>query len=423
MKLLDDIFSSISGTAKTRISDPFLGTFICSWLICNWNHLALLVWGEGNVTKRIDAFYIYLSETPIFYWNSLFTIPLFITLLYIFAFPWLSFFVKSIQKKANEMLHRQAIDVDLNKISQQEKLNKERLKSDPDKKFLEQIIQQEIDKKNKILENIRQRSIRIESKAKEAENKEKVSKIELDKKNKQFDLEKLRFESYSAKARASIASHRFPSAYLFITQVEESLREDRIQLSLKAYGKIIALLFGYGSFEELLADEKFNNNVLEEVQYVYYDDDLAEGLERIILEENSENEDLSADLVFDHLLMLFTGEPFELVTLDKFEEYSREEIENNPYDLLHEEGVSSAIAMSDTIFEDISDIQVESSDFNNGFTANISASASGSHRKESNVGGRTISISINMKSNVVVGRNGLGSIEITEVTGTLDEYD
>lgn len=182
------------------------------------------------------------------------------------------------------------------------------------------------------------------------------------------------------------------------------------------------MLFGYESFEELLSDEKFGNETLAEVKYVYHDEELAKGLEKIVLEENSENEDLSADLIFDHLQMLFDGEPFELVTIDRLEEYSREEIEENSYDLLNEDGTAGAIAEFNTIFEEIDDIHVESSSFDNGFSAKILASASGSHYRESDVSGRTMSIIIDMKSNVVIGKYGLSSIEKDEVTGTLDDY-
>ncbi|ADV89417.1 cell envelope integrity protein TolA [Vibrio vulnificus] len=436
MKLLDDIFSSVTGTAKTRVSDPFLGTFICSWLICNWNYLALLAWGEGSVTERVNAFYIYLLQTPFLGWNSLFVFPFLIALFYLFAFPWLSLVVKFIQKSVNERLHEQAVAIELIKVTQQEELNRARLKADPEKQFLEQLVQQDIDKRNEILGHIQLRTIRLESRAKEAlsqqkeqeaktkeaENKAKTSKLDLDKKEKQSVLEKLRFESSSAKARATLASHRFPSAYFLITLVEESLRLDGVQLSLKSYGEIIALLFGYESFEELLSDEKFGNETLAEVKYVYHDEELAKGLEKIVLEENSENEDLSADLIFDHLQMLFDGEPFELVTIDRLEEYSREEIEENSYDLLNEDGTAGAIAESNTIFEEIDDIHVESSTFDNGFSAKILASASGSHYRESDVSGRTMSIIIDMKSNVVIGKYGLSSIEKDEVTGTLDDY-
>ena len=75
MKIIDDIISSIAGNAKTRINDPFLGTFICSWVVCNWNYLSLLFWGDGKASERISAFRNYLSETPILGWNYIFIIP------------------------------------------------------------------------------------------------------------------------------------------------------------------------------------------------------------------------------------------------------------------------------------------------------------------------------------------------------------
>ncbi|ENM3990708.1 cell envelope integrity protein TolA [Vibrio cholerae] len=437
MKLVDDIFSSIVGSAKTRVSDPFIGTFVCSWVVCNWNYLALLAWGEGNATERVSAFYIYLTQTPIFGWNSLFVFPFLIALFYLFVFPWLSFVVKFMQRQVNDKLHQQAVDIELIKVSQQEKLNMAKLKADPDKQFLEQLVQHDIDRKNEILEHIRQRTVRFaakanealsrekeqDAKAKEAENNTQISKLELDKKVKQFELDKVRFESNSAKARATLASHRFPSAYFLMSQVEGSLRQDGVQLSLKASGEIIAVLFGYESFEELLSDENFCNDSLAEVKYVYYDSELAKGLEKIVLDERSENENLSANLIFDHLQMLFEGEPFELVTSDLLEEYSRDKVENSQYELLNGDGVSGAIAESDTIFEYIDDIHVDSSTFDNGFSSKIIASASGEHRRESGIPGRTMTISLEMKSNVIVGKYGLGAIEEGQVIGSLDDFD
>ncbi|HGS5723674.1 cell envelope integrity protein TolA [Vibrio diabolicus] len=439
MKIIDDICSSIAGNTKTRINDPFIGTFICSWIVCNWNYLALLFWGEGKAGERISAFYIYLSQTSFWELNSLFFVPFFIALFYLFAFPWISLLIKSIQKKVNEKLHQQAVDVDLSKVNQQEELNKAKLRANPDKQFLEQLVQQDIDKKAEIFEHIKQRTIRLEAKSKEALSKEKeqaaktqeaenkaiMSQQDKDKKAKQVELDKARFESNTAKARATLASHRFPSAYFLMMQIEESLKQDGVQLSLKASGKILAILFGYESFEELLADEKFNNESIEQVKYIYYDDELAKGLEQIVLDEDSENEDLSADLIFDHLQMLFEGEPFEIVTADRLEEYSREYIENNSYDLLNDDGTSGAITESDTIFDDIDDIHVESSSFRSGFgfTTKIMVSASGEHRRESGVPGRTMSISVEMLSNVVVGKHGLGMIEQGDIVGSLDDLD
>ncbi|WP_312679470.1 hypothetical protein, partial [Escherichia coli] len=85
------------------------------------------------------------------------------------------------------------IDIELVKIKQQQELNKERLRTNPNKQFLEQLVQQDIDKRKLILEHIRQRSLRLEVKAIEAKskaeeqeaitqaakNKESISKLEL----------------------------------------------------------------------------------------------------------------------------------------------------------------------------------------------------------------------------------------------------
>lgn len=437
MKILEDFVSSVAGTAKTRVSDPFIGTFICSWLVCNWNYVALLFWGEGNTTERVSAFYIYLSRTSILGWNSLFVFPLLVTLFYLFAFPWLSLGVKRIQKSVNDKLHQQAVYIEKNKVDQQESLNKAKLKANPDKQFLEQLVQQDIDKKKEILEHIKQRTIRLEAnanealkqteeqeaKTKEAQSNAKAMELELDKKSKQAELERIRFESNTAKARATLASHRFPFAYFLMLKIEESLSQDSIQLSLKTSGEIVAALFGYESFEEVLADEKFNNDSLEKVKYIYYDDALAKKLELVVSDEESDNEDLSSDLIFDHLQMLFEDEPFKLVTEDSLAEYCREDVENNPYDLLNCEGLSGAIADSDTIPEYIDDIHIQKVTFDDDFVTIIGASASGTHRRESDVGGRTISISIEMGCKLLVGRFGLGAIEEFNVDGSLDEYN
>lgn len=94
MKVLDDILASLSGVAKTRVSDPFIGTFTISWIICNWNHIALLLWGGGTVSDRVNEFQKYLSLTGLFGFNSVFVIPLMLALFYLFAFPWLSLVFK-----------------------------------------------------------------------------------------------------------------------------------------------------------------------------------------------------------------------------------------------------------------------------------------------------------------------------------------
>lgn len=438
MKLIEDFCSSIAGTAKTRVSDPFIGTFIFSWFVCNWNYVALLFWGEGNATERVGAFYIYLSRTSILGWNSLFVFPFLVTLFYLFAFPWSSLYVKRIQKSVNDKLHQQAVEIEEEKVAQQESLSKARLRADPDKQFLEQLVQQEIDKRNEILDHIKQRTVRIEAKAnealsqekeqeaktKEAQSNAKAMELELDKKTKQAELERVRFESNSAKARATLASHRFPVAYFLMLKIEESLKQDGVYISLKCSGEIISALFGYKNFDDLLADEKFNNDVLEDVQYIFYDDnELAKKLEKIVVDEESKNEDFSSELLFDHLQMLFEGEPFELVTLDTLAEYSKKLIEDDPYEFLNSDGTAGAIAESNTIYDHVDDLQLKTFDFDDGFFAEITGSASGHHKAYLDMSGRTMDINIEIRSEALIGQFGLGPLESISFNGTLEEFD
>lgn len=437
MKFIDDICASIAGNAKTRINDPFVGAFVCSWLICNWNHLSLLFWGDGKASERIGSFYDYLSVTPLWGWNHLFVIPLCIALFYLFVFPWVSIVINFLQHWANEGLHKQAVDDELVKIGQQNKLNKEKLKSNPNKQFLEQLVQQDIDKRNLTLEHIRLRTSRLEAKAieaidkakeqkgktQEAEHKENLARLDLEKKNKQSELEKIRFESDSAKARATHASNRFPSAYYIMLKIEESLSEDDIHVSLTALGSIVAALFGYDNFDTLLNDNNFNNETLAKVKYIYYDDELAKRLEQIVLDENSDNEDFSADIIFGHFELLFDDTPFRLITGENLAEECREEFENDCYGILNGDGLSGAIAESDTIFDTVDDISLEQFNFDAGFDAELSANASGSHYREEGVSGRTMTISITMHCEVLIGKFGLGSIEQTEANGVLDDYE
>lgn len=437
MKFIDDILSSVAGNAKTKIRDPFIGTFVCSWLLCNWNHLSLLLWGEGKIAERINVFYNYLHETPIIEWNHLLSIPFAIALFYLFVFPWLSVFINFLLRKANEALHKQAIDVELTKVVQQKKLNEEKLKANPNKKFLEQLVQQDIDRRSEIQTHLRQRTTRLETKnlaekakgeeqeakAQEAKYKMDASRLELEKKNKQASLDMMRFENDSAKVRATHASNRFPSAYYLILKIDQSLRSDNINVSLETLGSIVAALFGYENFEALLNDKDFNNEVLGRVKYVYYDDGLAKRLEQIVVDENSDNEDFSADIIFSHFEILFEDIPFELISGDHLAEKCKDEFESDPYDIFHGDGVSGAIADSNTVFDSVEDICLEQFDFNNGFYAELSANASGDHYKEEGVSGRTMSVSITMRCDVLVGKFGLGSIEIREVNGTLDDFD
>jgi hypothetical protein len=437
MKFLEGIWSSVVGNATTRVNDPLIGTFLTSWCICNWHYLGLLFFGEGNATQRISGFYKYWSSSEFFAFNSIFVIPLMFTITYLFIFPWLSLAVKTLQTAVNNKLHQQAVDIDLIKVNQQENLNKEKLKINPDKKFLEQIIQLEINRKEEVSRQRKERTIRFTEKAEEAKanadeakakadeaiSKKAIASIEEDKKVKKSALELQRFNAASAEVRSTMASHRFPSVFLFISLIADSLKEDEIILSVSASSEIVAAVFGYDDFKSLLDDDKFDNEHLSQVEYIYYDDsDLAKALEDIVGNEGSDNEDFTSEMLFEHIRMIFENLPYNFVDIEDLSQLSIELCENDSYDLLDYDGVSGAMADSNTQYDEVQIEGLRTSKFDKGFISIINASGSGSHRKESDVPGREMSISVEIKSSVLVGKYALGELEIESVNGELVDY-
>ncbi|WP_313450998.1 hypothetical protein [Pseudomonas rhodesiae] len=445
MKFIDDILESISGSTRTKIEDPFIGAFIGSWLICNWDSLALLVWGEGTATDRIAAISKHYHELKLFEFNSLVAIPLLMTALFIFAFPWVSLVLKSILKSANERLHEQAVEIEISKVERQEALNKKRLLADPEKKFLEENVSLDIERRKEVIEQLKLRTARFKDKADaatsaaaeakaalevtaaaaaEARSRANQAALDDEKKQANAELEKQRFSLASAQLKAAQASNRFPAAYALMQIIEESLKADDTYLSLDGLGEIVAMIFGYKSFNTLVHDENFNNKTLGAVSYIYYDrEEFASTLEAIVQNEGPRNEDLNAELLFDHVISIFDKLDFKLLPKDEVEEVSREACENMRYDLLNSDELSGPIAESDTIYDEIEINDMDEITFDNGLSVTFSGIASGTHRREHDISGRDIEFNIEMRSALIVGTKGLGEFERGEVSANLVDYE
>lgn len=445
MKFLDDIMQSISGSTKTKVEDPFIGAFIGSWIICNWNHLALLVWGDGTAAERIKALGKHFNEMDIIGFNSILVMPLIMTALFLFAFPWVSFCLKYLQKFANERLHQQAVSIEINKVQQQEALNRQRLLADPEKEFLGENLKLDIGRRKELIEQLKLRTARFKKRlevatataadanaaseanaaaAAEARSRANLAELEEEKKKATAELEKQKFGLASAQLKSAQASNRFPSVYSLMQTIEESLKDDEIYLSLDGLGEIVAMIFGYKSFYTLVHDENFNNKTLAQVSYIYYDrEDFASTLEAIVQNEGARNEDLDAETLFEHVISILENSEFKLLSKDEVEEVCREICENMKDDLMESDEFSSRIAESDTIYDDIEISDLEDIKFDDGLAVTFSGSASGTHRKEFDIPGRDIEFSVEIKSAVVVGTRGLGNFERSEVLANLADYD
>ncbi len=279
-------------------------------------------------------------------------------------------------------------------------------------------------KKQAALKLIRLASEAAVAAATETKSRATQAQLDEDKKQQKAAIERQRFTLASARLTSAQASNRFPSSYSFMLAIEKSLKEDDVQLSLAGLGEVVATIFGYKNFQSLVFDENFNNEKLTNVKYIYYHpDELASSLKNIVQDEMSNNEDLEASLLFDHVILVFDDLGYKLISEDQVEEICRDFCENNKYEILNDEELSGPIAESDTIYDEVEIDELDSITFNEGLKVLFSGSASGTHRKEYDVHGRDIEFSVEIKNTLLLGTRALGEFEFGEVTGGLVDYN
>mgnify|MGYP000276406050 CR=1 FL=1 len=135
MKSLQELLAAIQGNVKTKINDPIIGTFFCSWVLCNWDKLAVLFLGEKPLEARIK----YLSVQMGFIQNpklllsnyDLLILPLILTCFYVFLMPRVSVRVAQLLSKTEISRHSEAVDIEVKQAQKQRELNVEKLRGDP----------------------------------------------------------------------------------------------------------------------------------------------------------------------------------------------------------------------------------------------------------------------------------------------------
>lgn len=443
MKFFEDLLSSIAGNAKAKVNDPSIGAFIGSWVVCNWYQLAILIWGEGDFSVRVSRFSEYLKEMNFFSLNSLFFIPLLMSFAYTILFPWFSLFFKSIQKNVNDRLHKQAVEIEILKTKNQEELNKRRLLANPDKKFLEQNIQLDIDNRKKIIDQKDLRSKRIKARADAAraeadksraeadaaiaktnklQSEEKAALLQAESKAREAEIEKNKFILANAKLTASIAANRFPVSYNFLLELEEELKGVGVKLSISGISKLVSGVFGYKSFYDLINDEGFINDNVSEIEYLYYSN------ERIakIINDVLQKEDLGSDksnLVYDAIISVFSNFDFKFCEETEFKEILRDFADENSFELINNENLSGLMAESDTVYDEFYIEELESIEFHeDGATATFIGAANGSHRKDSDIPGRSINFKMEVEASTIFGSNAINEIKISNAYGDFEDY-
>lgn len=438
MQVLDDIWASVKGNAKARYRDPLVGTFIVSWCFCNWDKLVILFWGTKKVDERVHDIAISMSvvnDSSLFYKDlDLIIIPTIITIVYLFLLPWISLWVKRKQNNAIISQHTHTVDLDLKQAQKQRDLNKEKLRSNPEKEFLAKDVDLDIqreknrvERRNKITEYIDKKtevtaalSEKVKAEAEAAQSIAAKEKLQVDEKSQQSKKEKQRFDEQTVIHKATMASHRFPAAYYFLDLLSSSLRNDGITLSINSLSSCVAALFGYSAFDDLINDKNFNNENLNQLKYIILDDDLAKKLEIIVELEQSENENVDSGLIFDHIYDLFDDLPYEILSEESLAETLCERVNENAYDLLQSDELSGPMAETDTIFDEI-ELGMDGFDFNISFDVQLIGSASGSHRNEADVRGRDLTVNVEVHCLPILGTLGLKDYEL-EISGSPRDY-
>lgn len=440
MNILSDVWSSITGNLRTRVKDPLIGSFVVAWLFCNWDKLAILFLGENKVEERITVLVqkMAILEKPELVYQDLdlLFLPIVLTASYLFLFPSISLWINRTQKKAIIAQHSHAVDVDIAQARKQWELNKEKLRSNPNKGFLEKDVELDIQRqkardelRNKIRNEYLDKKIKtvtaLTTKSTEEaailELQRRKLEQEVDEKERKSTSEKLRFERQSQIFKATIASHRFPAAYFFLQRLSEALREDHIVMSLQGLSETVAAIFGYDNFEQIINDENFTNENLEKLKYVLASNELVNRLDEICKAEIDDEEKLDPEVIFQYIQTIFEDLPYKFLSEDGLADEISMYVHEDTYDILNSEELSGPMAETDTVFEEL-ELEVQDYQYDENFSVKFHGYATGHHRKESDIRGRDLEVSVTAITKPIIGAFGFGELEY-EIGGSPRDYE
>jgi len=438
MKFIEGIISAIQGNIKTKLDDPLIGSFIASFVFWNWNSFLLLFFGEKKIDDRIidciNSFKLSFDGWDDFYPSLLvYLVPVLMTVFYIFFMPYVSIWIAKTVSKFEVSKHEVAVDLEMAQTKKQKDLNEQKLLSDPNKKFLSTVVENNlklemavITRKQDEANIVKDEAAKAKAdKAKaEADSQAAISEKEI--KYLKSEHEKKKLNVGISVANSMLQANAYSSAFNFVRILSESLAGDSIALTHKSLTEIIAAVFGYRSFDDLLKDGEFNNEALDELKYILLDTkQLGRRLEGILSEDIVDEDVCNAEVVSDHLYELFNSLPYLYGDEDAIADAVYEELENDAYSLIDTDAISSAIADTNTIVEESEFSEKEVVRAKKALKVFINGYASGSHRKESDVPGQGIDLKIEVVIPVKWGKYGLGkyTMDITASPETYDEWE
>lgn len=82
---------------KDRISHPLIFSFICTFVVINWDFILYLIFSSDIIEAKIDKFYLHHND-----FKNLFVKPAFIAIIYVLGFPYISNLINRALVKAKE---------------------------------------------------------------------------------------------------------------------------------------------------------------------------------------------------------------------------------------------------------------------------------------------------------------------------------
>lgn len=424
MQFFKDFFNSLVQSIDTRISSPAIGAFITSWSLCNWDKLTLLVFGTPVIEERVKSFSSSLEPQSM----SFFVGPLILTSFYLFALPWVNYFIQKYQSDSNHERYSNSIDTDVKKEGKRGELVKARFKADNQDKIAEDEIRADIENSKAETERLRAEAtsaserekedkakrVKAEASANEAKATAEIEESKADKAKMQSEKDRQSFEQTTALHNDKIASLKLPASYKLIESLSESLKQDNVTYTVRSLSEAIAATFGYDSFSDTLSDENFTNENLSRLKYIVYDSTALLGrLKNIIVEED--NEDYEENWLFEHIQEVIENTiKIRITDEDSVVEYIQEEIQDSG-DILTHDGITGAMAETNAFFDEVSELNVENYAFTkdrSSFEVVLTCSVSGTSDEDKMFYGDTIDVTATASLPVLIGKYGLGDYDL-----------
>lgn len=405
-----------------KLGPPVIGAFVAAWVVLHWDHLILLFWGNGLLEERVSTFKSAVDQD----WYKKYGIPAVVAFFYLLVLPYISWGVSKLQAHAKRMIHGHRVKTEKILLQHEKELNIERVLADPNKPFIEERARQitaqeklELEKQHAETDKLRAEAEKNQADADIAKTeavKQQAEQADNEVKIKRAEAEKLRLESAAQIQKATIASNRFPAAYMLTALLDEELQAHGVSLSFDQATSIIAILFGYKSFRELVNDPQFTNETVQKLFGVYYD---ADALSKQIYQELAADEELLEHFDPGLLYDCFYEHPhLRLLDQNSLDGMAQSLVEDSQYELFSHDKVTAAMAETNTIYDEVVEIVFEDSEFDGqGYIATFTVILEGHERREASVRGlMPISITAMVYAPLILGLKGLGQLKL-EVKG------